>query len=205
MRSASRVVEVRAQEHCDYASIVTISNVSGSAVRNRDVNRDHPRARRPSDHRPSRTLQPGRQQRPETRPPGERGHRARVAPTTSTASDPRPYGNVSGTAVRDRDAPIGDFFPKKKRSDPARQQLATASGPIWRSAYRHWRTLFILKSTDGSSRAELRLPNEGARQSKSVGRRSPAGGTAATRRRRGIIASAARSGKRVVACRPLAG
>ena len=63
--------------------------------------------------------------------------------------------------MRDRDAPIGDFFPKKKRSDPARQQLATASGPIWRSAYRHWRTLFILKSTDGSSRAELRLPNEG--------------------------------------------
>jgi hypothetical protein len=50
MRSASRVVEVRAQEPCDYASIVTISNVSGSAVRNRDVNRDHPRARRPSDH-----------------------------------------------------------------------------------------------------------------------------------------------------------
>jgi hypothetical protein len=26
-------------------------NVSGSAVRNRDVNRDHPRACRPSDHR----------------------------------------------------------------------------------------------------------------------------------------------------------
>jgi hypothetical protein len=26
-------------------------NVSESAVRNRDVNRDHPRVRRPSDHR----------------------------------------------------------------------------------------------------------------------------------------------------------
>jgi hypothetical protein len=33
----------------------TIRNVSGTAVRNGDVNRDHPRARRPSDHRPSQT------------------------------------------------------------------------------------------------------------------------------------------------------
>src|SRR5262249_15468482 len=51
MRSASRVVEVRAQEPCDYASIVTISNVSGSAVSDRDVNRDHSAC--PSTLRPS--------------------------------------------------------------------------------------------------------------------------------------------------------
>jgi len=36
------------------------------------------------------------------------------------ASNHRPSGNVSGSAVRDRDAPIGDFFPKKeKRSGQA--------------------------------------------------------------------------------------
>ena len=46
-------------------------------------------------------------------PADQRGHRARVAPTTSTASNHRPSRNVSGTAVRDRDPPIGDFFPKK--------------------------------------------------------------------------------------------
>ena len=36
---------------------------------------------------------------------------ARVAPTTSTASDHRPSRNVSGTAVRNRSPPISDFFP----------------------------------------------------------------------------------------------
>ena len=60
-------------------------------------------------------IQPGRQQRPETRPPGERGHRARVAPTTPTASDHPPCGNVSGSAVRDRDPPICDYFQKVGR------------------------------------------------------------------------------------------
>jgi hypothetical protein len=55
------------------APTITILQRLRSAVRNRDVNRDHPGARRPSDHR-------------------ER----------------------LWSAVRNRDAPIGDFFPKNK-------------------------------------------------------------------------------------------
>jgi len=44
-----------APTHLDGWQPSTIGNVSASAVRDRDVNRDHPRALRPSDHRPWRT------------------------------------------------------------------------------------------------------------------------------------------------------
>ena len=43
------------------------------------------------------------------------GHRARVAPTTSTASDHRPSRNVSGSAACDRDPPSREISPEKLR------------------------------------------------------------------------------------------
>jgi len=57
----------------------------------------------------------------------QRGYRARVAPTTPTASDPRPSGNVSGSAVSDRDPPIRDYF-QKTESDLTRSSSQRLGG-----------------------------------------------------------------------------
>ena len=97
-------------------SRAAVAVVSATATgRRRATGRPSTTATRPStlDHRE----RPGTA-RKKIAPRG--GNRAR-APTTSTASDPRPSRNVSGCAVRDRD--IDRDYPRVRRPSDHRERL----------------------------------------------------------------------------------
>src|SRR5262249_9009679 len=89
-------------------------NVSGTAVRNRDVNRDHPHVRRSSDHR---------------QPLWDRRARSRCQPRPSACPfDHRPSQTSLGPREKNRAAPSSIFFKTRKRFCGSRKAKAFPLG-----------------------------------------------------------------------------